>query len=384
MQRSSLLVVPNHSVFAVDGGYLVEPAEVELIHELRGDFEVVGLAAFLDASPNSKPTGLTGQLRSTEIRFSRLSFAGSHSSPIEKLANYAWAFLKTPFVLRRFESVYIFAPGLCGAIAGLWCMALRKPYGLYVRGTWLSPSGRTSAWWEQIFRGASYMIVTGEAFRKRLSAYGGRIVNEVPLTKLRPEDGFRRHALDPRAVSLLFVGRLLEEKGVGDIVRATKVLREKRIVVDAIFAGGGTSEELAALKQVSEDCGVQDRVRLLGHVEPSRLREVYKDASIYVFPSYYPEGFPRVLYEAMMFGLPIVTTDMPGLEGVLIDNENCLKCRSRDPSSLAEAIRRLVDDPDLATRLGLSARQAVESIFADFSHASHAQQLIHLSQSSTG
>lgn len=381
-RRRSLVVLPNHAVFRQEDGYRVERAEAELIRELREGFDHVGLAAFLEDDRRSKLTALTGLLRPSEIEFTSLSFVEGRST-LRKLVNYLSAFAKMPFLCARYSEFYIFAPGSGGIIAALWAICLRKPYGLYVRGVWGS-DGRTRIWWRAIFRNASFLIVTGEAFRKRLSAYCGSVVNEVPLTTLRPEAvASTPVGTSGSPVTMLFVGRLIPEKGVFDIIHAMEWLRDQRgVSVVAEFAGGGTPEELDALRAIAEQCGTADEVKMLGHLEEPLLRRAYQRASVFVFPSYYPEGFPRVLYEAMMFSLPIVTAEIPGLEGVLIDNENCLRCRVKDPVSLGQAILRLIDDPNLALRIGSAARRAVEQVFSRFDQQTHAQQLIALSSQS--
>ncbi len=82
-----------------------------------------------------------------------------------------------------------------------------------------------------------------------------------------------------------------------------------------------------------------------------------------------------------MHGLPIVTTEMPGIDGFLLEFQNCIFCRARDPNDLAKCIARLVIEPDLAVKLGVAGHKKVEQLFAAFEHHSHADQVISLAES---
>ena len=94
---------------------------------------------------------------------------------------------------------------------------------------------------------------------------------------------------------------------------------------------------------------------------PHRQRRSDAMADVFVLPSAYREGIPRVLLEAASMGLPIVTTDSPGCRDVVEDGVNGLLVPVRDVSSLSQAIRYLIERPDLCRRFGqLSRQRAVE------------------------
>ena len=120
---------------------------------------------------------------------------------------------------------------------------------------------------------------------------------------------------------------------------------------------------------------------MAGHLTPEQLSDLYCQSDLFVFPSYFAEGFPRVLYEAMMFGIPIVTTKMPGLEGFLIDDKNCLYCESRNPKDVAAKVAAVFAHPEVGSRIAASAHADVRRIFETFQHESHAAQLVHFASS---
>jgi glycosyltransferase involved in cell wall biosynthesis len=303
-----------------------------------------------------------------------------HRNIVQKCANYLSAALRLPFLIARHDVVYIFCPGYVPFMAAMWAKLLRVRFGLYVRGTWLNKNGRTPKWWEWVFRGSEFMIVTGEAFRRLLAQYGPRILNEVPLTELRPQDVNAASVLTRgRAQRLLYAGRLTKSKGILDIIRALADLhRTGSLNVTLTIAGGGSKEEFDEIERVARSVSVWDAVEVVGHVPPAKLAALYGSSDVFVFPSYYAEGFPRVIYEAMMYGMDIVTTDMPGTEGFLVNGRNCILCRPSDPESVTAAIRKLIADPELAARLAVNAYADVRRLYASFQHGSHAEQLVSL------
>jgi glycosyltransferase involved in cell wall biosynthesis len=372
--RRSLLVVPNHSM-VIEGDLLrIEWAEAELLRAVRERFAFAGIAAFVEGGNNSSLAGSVPRAHAASHRLNQLDHSRSR---LARLINYVGAAATLPFVLCRYDLLYIFCPGHCGLLAACWARLLGRPYGLYVRGTWLSGRAETAYWWRWVFRGATFMIATGESFRRRLSRYCSQVVNEVPLTELRPCNTHAcRRATRSAATRLLFAGRLAESKGIYDVVRALALLRGEGRDVTLTIAGGGVQAELRALDELQELLRVRAAVEILGHVPPARLTEVYRDSDLFVFPSYFAEGFPRVLYEAMMFGLPIVTCQMPGTDGFLVDNSNCLYCQPSDPQALAACLRRLLDDAVCRERLGSRARADIESLYESFVDTSHAEQLL--------
>jgi glycosyltransferase involved in cell wall biosynthesis len=146
------------------------------------------------------------------------------------------------------------------------------------------------------------------------------------------------------APTLLFVSRLIAEKGVLDTVDAFAIVRAERRC-SLVIAGNGparpdVAERVAAL-------GLNGDVRLLGQISGDALSSAYTAADIFVLPTYWAEGFPTAITEAMSYGLPVVTTRLRGMADHLRDGENALFVRPRDPNALAAAIRRLLGDDAL-------------------------------------
>ena len=154
----------------------------------------------------------------------------------------------------------------------------------------------------------------------------------------------------PASGRVVFVGRVLEPKGVLELVDAAALLRDLpgfRLVV----AGRGAAEE--ALRARAAGLGITDGIDFVGYVDdvPALLR----DADTIALPSH-SEGMPRVLMEAAAAGVAIVGTDIPGIRDLVTHGENGLLVPLRDPAGLAGAIRRVLSDDDLRAGLARTAR----------------------------
>jgi len=368
----SFLLIPNHSMSIDSDLVIIESAEADMLEKLGERFSTLGVAAF---ETRASITSLSGELDRSKLKLHTLS-SFEHDSAWRKVINYFRTALILPFILMQYDVVYIFCPGYIGLFASLWSRLLRKPYGIYIRGTWLNKNGKTAFWWRSAFKGAKFMIVTGESFKRRLQVYCKNVVNEVPLTALTPCEVDLSDLSERSYSRIIFVGRLNESKGVRDAIRAVAQLGREGVKVELLIAGGGTDDEIVILNKLRVELEVEGNVRLLGHITPNELGKAYKRSSIFVFPSYYAEGFPRVLYEAMMYSTAIITCEMPGTEGFLIDGENCVYTPPADSQCLADNLRRLLNDKSFTLKIAGNARQDVERVYESFVDQSHAHQIL--------
>jgi glycosyltransferase involved in cell wall biosynthesis len=189
------------------------------------------------------------------------------------------------------------------------------------------------------------------------------VVNPYVAPKLRR---VARRASEARAPTVLFVGRLIAEKGVLDTVDAFAIVRAER-PCSLLIAGSGPAQSAVAERIAA--LGLESDVTLLGQVSGDELLTAYRDADIFVLPTYWAEGFPTAITEAMSHGLPVVTTPLRGMADHLRDGENALFVRPRAPDELAAAIRRLFGDEALQGRMRAANLAKVE----DFAPAAAAR-----------
>jgi D-inositol-3-phosphate glycosyltransferase len=166
----------------------------------------------------------------------------------------------------------------------------------------------------------------------------------------------------PRSVGcrLLVVSRLVERKGIGDVVTALARLPGVELVV----AGGppagelGRDPEARRLAAVAERVGVADRVRLLGRVGRADLPALYRSADLVVNVPWY-EPFGIVPLEAMACGVPVVVSAVGGLVDSVVDGVTGVHVPPRRPALLADAVAGLLADPERRAALGAAgARRA--------------------------
>ena len=155
---------------------------------------------------------------------------------------------------------------------------------------------------------------------------------------------------------VLFVGRLVPEKGIFDLLEAARRVASRQDCVLRI-AGEGSAEPAIRARVV--DLGLSDSVELVGYTQGDALAELYASSDIFVLPSY-REGFPTVITEAMSYGLPIVTTPIRGSVDLLTEGENVLFVPPRRPERLAQALLRLLNDAGLRADMGERNRERVK------------------------
>jgi glycosyltransferase involved in cell wall biosynthesis len=159
------------------------------------------------------------------------------------------------------------------------------------------------------------------------------------------------------APTVLFVGRLLPEKGVFELLEAIALVVESAPCRLVFVGEGPCAADLAARVRA---LGLSDRVSFAGFLTGADLDDAFASADLFALPTYWPEGFPTVLAEAMEAGLPIVTSRIRGAADHLVEGEQALFVRPRDVHALAVALVRLLEDPDLRQRMGAANRRRLE------------------------
>lgn len=161
---------------------------------------------------------------------------------------------------------------------------------------------------------------------------------------------------------IIFVGRLVEKKGVATLIEAfARLLQHHPDQRLQIVGGGPLYDQLTAL---ADRLGVSSQVRFTGPVEHSELPALFNAASIAVMPSVVAtdgdqEGLGLVAVEALGCGCAVVCSDLPAMEDVITHEVSGLVARAGDADALAVALRRLCDDPELAQRLARDGHAGV-------------------------
>jgi glycosyltransferase involved in cell wall biosynthesis len=221
-----------------------------------------------------------------------------------------------------------------------------------------------------------------------VAPYIGRALDGIGLRRFEVElelgiddlpDLPSRRPAGPGGLRLLHVGRAVRTKGLRDVVRAMARLGD----LDLRLTAAGDGEELAPCRAEATALGVAERIDFRGRVPRAEVERLYAESDVFVFPSF-REPTGGVLYEAMRWGLPIVTVAHGGPDRIV--DEGCgikipVTTPARMPEDIALAIRRLAGDPELRLRLGAAARaklarEAVWPAKADRMVALYAETLV--------
>jgi glycosyltransferase involved in cell wall biosynthesis len=226
-------------------------------------------------------------------------------------------------------------------------------------------------------RSADRVVSVCQAFAPRLVAYGVdphriRILHNAavparPVTDLERMQLRERLGLRGDESVVLTIGRLSREKGHADLLRAVArlgSLKQWKLVIV------GIGPESSSLEHLARSLGVSHRVIFAGfHTD---VRGFYANADVFVLPSH-SEGSSNVLLEAMMARVPIAATSAGGNAEIIVDEETGLLTTVGDPQSLGDAIARLLQDPQLASRV---VNAAVARAVSEFSVLRYRSRLL--------
>lgn len=185
------------------------------------------------------------------------------------------------------------------------------------------------------------------------SEYNPDDVSEECVRQIRREFGVR----EGQQIFTL-VGRMNWSKGIREFVEAAKVVQRSRqdivfLIVGEITQGSPESIDVNYFKSINND-----QIYWLDYRDD--VVELMTASDAIVLPSYYREGVPRALLEAMSMGRPIITTDSPGCREVIRDGVNGYIVQPRDVDSLADAMLRMAEDPKRRQSFGEQGKKWVD------------------------
>jgi len=162
---------------------------------------------------------------------------------------------------------------------------------------------------------------------------------------------------------IIFVARMLWDKGVKELIEAITILRSKNYQFEALFLGLPDSANPASVPESKlKNWHKEGLINWLGYVDD--VADVYSSGHIAVLPSY-REGLPKALLEAAACARPIVTTDVPGCREIVQDNVNGLLVPHKDPIALAKAIETMLTKKSMWQQMGEQGRKMVAEHFSD-------------------
>ena len=190
----------------------------------------------------------------------------------------------------------------------------------------------------------------------------------VPQEKIRlvPGSGVNTEEYQPQSKEsappvVMMASRLLLDKGVLEFVEAARLVNRSQKLARFVLVGEPDHNNPASVYELQIQQWVEDSaVEAWGRQE--KMSEILPHATIFCLPSY-REGMPKALLEAMACGLPCITTNAPGCRDAVWHEDNGLLVAIKDAEALAEAIKRLLQNPDERLRMGARGRERAETEF---------------------
>lgn len=286
------------------------------------------------------------------IRVNQFQIVHTHTPKASFLGQIAARLAGTPIIIRTLHGFY-FHDGMSGALRE-FIIRMEKIVGR-----------RADIILSQNREDIQTAIKEGICTRDKIEYLGNGIdiddfnpdkINEIDKARKRQELGIS----DSKKI-VGFVGRLVVEKGVLDLLKAVKIVKQEMDDVQFLFVGpvdydkkDAVTPEMAEIFEVAEHC------RFVGFQNEMPL--VYSLMDVFVLPSH-REGFPRSLMEASAMGIPSIATDIRGCREVIKDQENGLLVPLKDPNGIAKGLLTLLTNSEFTAEMGQNGRAAAKLYF---------------------
>ena len=212
---------------------------------------------------------------------------------------------------------------------------------------------------------ADQVIANSNFTKKEIRKIASVPVKIIPFASAIPVKKQKRKFVNqppPKQKKILFVGRLIERKGVAHLIKAMKQSNAQLNIV-----GGGLL--LAKLSQQVKEMGLEKKVFFHGKVSSEKLKRFYQECDVFVLPAIVDrwgdtEGLGVVLLEAMSFSKPVVASNVGGIPDIVKNNFNGLLVKEKNSQQLAKAINSLLKNEGKAKKLGKQGLAFLEKNFS--------------------
>jgi glycosyltransferase involved in cell wall biosynthesis len=232
-----------------------------------------------------------------------------------------------------------------------------------------------------LLRGPHYLLCQGRQWQEFFNEVFNipeslcPIINGWVATQALLEIGMERRAKSAGTVELLFLGRVERYKGVLELLEAVRTLVLSKDVPQfhlTVAGGGGALDEA---HEWARSNGLEQWVTFAGWVGTDAVATILERADVFILPSY-TEGLPNAMIEAMATGLPVIVTPVGSIPDVVVSGQEGIVVPVGDVNALAAAMRWLIVDPDVRTRMGRQSYKQASSRFSVESGASSLSSLL--------
>lgn len=210
-----------------------------------------------------------------------------------------------------------------------------------------------------VLRSATIVIANSKASAAFVRKLSGRTPNTIIYRGVDAEKiSVLKPVPTPTVPAILYVGRLIDGKGVHDLIAALNGLQATSWQTWII----GSGPQLQNLRQQANRHGIQDRVHFFGELSWEKVISNMKAATVIVNPSY-TEGLPTTIIEAAVAGTAAIATNVGGTSEIITHAQNGILVPPGDVNALARALMQLLNQPQLRKRYARAARQSVNQRF---------------------
>jgi glycosyltransferase involved in cell wall biosynthesis len=275
---------------------------------------------------------------------------------------FCMALLVQTLILARRVDVIHAHWSLCGLIAGLAGRLTGIPVVTTLRGEDVTQA-EISVLFRKAVRWCSRLndriVTVGRAMAEKVDRWMSARAVKAAVIPNGVGLGFNRMPTmtKGRRFVVTAIGNLIDRKNVDSVVGAFAMFAEHAPSAKLVIVGDGPRR--GALEALARNLGQRDRVTFTGALLPDAVPEIVSQCHALVLASR-SEGRPNVVLEAMAAGVPVVASDIDGVREMIVHGERGLLFPVGDDRQLAAHLRSLMDDPDLARRLAVNARQWVD------------------------
>lgn len=227
-------------------------------------------------------------------------------------------------------------------------------------------------WWffRKTYSKAEAFIVLGLIFEKKLRKWGITVpifrlttaINEQFLKEFSIEDKIEaiKNAV---TIKILFLARIEIEKGIIETLKAVKILAGKGYLVTLSIAGDGSAMNKVRDFIRQYNFG-KNEISLLGYIRGKEKKTALSSHHIYCFPTYYKEGLPTSLLEAMFFGMPVIITSVGGIKDFFEHGGMGYILDSKDPEKIADFLEQLITNKAKMVEMALFNHEYAKKNFS--------------------
>ena len=171
--------------------------------------------------------------------------------------------------------------------------------------------------------------------------------------------GYYNFSTPPNKVSFLLLARLLNSKGVCIYFEAARIIKSTHPHIKFSLAGEIDSLNVDSISRSELDTWTKSKI-ITYHGQLEDVRTSIANCSVYVLPTFYREGTPRSILEALSIGRAIITTDTPGCRETVIQGKNGYLIEPKSVSKLVESMMKFINEPNIVERMGFESRKIAE------------------------